>query len=280
MTFHHTRLTVLLCTMVILTWLVSAAGTGQDSMQDDEPVGAEVDRSVLARRPSVVDPRMPGADDYMTAWEYYEQDALARIDAAPAWPTDKRLTEREWQMAIRVALMLQDSDPCAVQAALVAYMLTMGHYEPRSDYAKHWRRNRPAADGKGMGAAREWRDWETRPMVLLRIMFDIPPEARPVMDAGDPQYDPLQPGGCGGFPSHPIEGDDREYRYLISAPIRWTEDGPELIALYGFGAAGGGGTRKSYQPHIEYRWFLHHYPFREGLEKYLDDPESRLMPLR
>jgi hypothetical protein len=149
------------------------------------------------------------------------------------------MTESEWKSVVRVALALQRTDPEIVERALIVYMIIETFYRQ---------------SGSRIGA------W-TKPMLILRVMFDIPDD--PVIF--DPVMPELRVAPCGGF-SYILTTGEIEKGPSLALPVLWTDSGPSLRALR---PQIGGGTR-TYQPQVEYRYFLTHFRYREDLQSLVD----------
>jgi hypothetical protein len=175
-------------------------------------------------------------------WQQYW--VLARImHTAASWPGDRDLTKMEWQSVLRVALALQRTDPSIIEKALLVYVVT-----------ETWCPPRPTED-----VVESW----TKPILLLRVMFDIPEDAWRADDVVPDLY--LAP--CGGLPYEPADKVASLTPHL-SLPVKWSEQGPVLLArrrhveaIFGHG----------YQAHLEFRAMLSRFPYRQGLERYVNE---------
>lgn len=220
--------------------------------------------------PCVISPHISG-------WEEYDY-ALSDIDSAPEWPSERQLTREEWRFLIALAVMFQKSNPHAVETAIICYMITIDSYVPKERHGKHWR-ERPSAIAKRKSTRERFPGYHgTNLMLVLRLMFEIPEDDVPVNKFGEDGFDYYQAYACGGMPSHAtVKGGSTAKNR--AAPIHWSNEGPTLTAFYGFGAGGGGLGAGSYDPHWEYRYFLKHYPYRKGLERFLAGPDDHPTPL-
>lgn len=54
----------------------------------------------------------------------------------------------------------------------------------------------------------------------------------------------------------------------LALPIAWTADGPMIVA---HPLRGAGERRMPYQPQEEYRYFLAHFPYRQGLDDLVEE---------
>ena len=161
-----------------------------------------------------------------------EPEEIARIIAnLPCWPTDRDLTNEEWRLYLMTAIALQKTPPDTVREAMRTYRTFMQRYRE---------------------------GWTIQPVILLRVMFDIPEDFKLR------RYPPgVRPSG--GTPGWPVDSDSP--RYNLVAPVRWTPEGPTLSA---------------YMPEIvqmsldlsipvyEYEYFQRHFKQREGLGDLVD----------
>ncbi len=227
-----TNLIPLLC--IGLVALLAAVWTTTSATPPDTVSGAFIRAALGAATPSheAIEDQLPP--------DWGSCAAVARvIKTAAAWPEGRLMTEDEWQSVMRVALALQRTDPELVERALIVYMVIETHYPD------------------GGGRLEAW----LKPMLILRVMFDIPedPWKFDVNKLG------LEALPCGGFP-YRMREQDAGSPPTVGLPIAWSENGPRLRALR---PRIGGGTRM-YQPQREYRSLLSRYPYREGLQEYVD----------
>jgi hypothetical protein len=173
-------------------------------------------------------------------WERYSKLASI-IESSVPWTSIGPTSKRQWEAVLRAALALQKAAPEDVEVALLVYMCK-------------------AADGRSDPIARA--DSWSRPMLMLRVMFDIP-ESGP----GSLPVPRNAVGICGGLP---YERPTEPLQPSLSWPIRWTPSGPELVVFRSDKSRGKRGHPTSYQPHLEYRYFRSHFPPREGLQTLID----------
>lgn len=223
----------------VLPWMgllfiitIVVGGAPADIPQDE--IKPDVDRRGL-------DEQGTTAREYRAGlpWQAYD-DLAAIIGSSSALPADRQLTENEWKRMVRVAVALQNADPEVVERTLIVYMIVQ---------------RRMNAFGTTLAV-------RSKPMLLLRIMFDIPEDEPWEFPLGASRINP-----CGGLPYRLVD-DGAQAEISLSLPIKWDEEGPSLTALLRTDVP----SRKSiYQPHDEYRYFLAHYPYRRGLEQWLGE---------
>ena len=181
-----------------------------------------------------------GAEEWrqQLGWNDHREMAWL-VQMTSGWPTDRMLTDKEWDRSIRIAGVLQQVAPKDLEAVLILYLC-----------------NTPLGSLDYFEYEAEFR---SRPFMLLRVMFDLPDSAEALRDArretGLPSWIP---------PFTSVNPRERE-NWSLSAPIRWSDSGPTLWAWRSIKHEPGSGdiNLRHYQPHLEYRYFQSHFPFRD-----------------
>ena len=174
-------------------------------------------------------------------------DDLARlvslITALPGWTDRGPDTTDEWQSILHAAAILQLLDPRDVGQVMQRYAAQLPSLPP------------PHISGSP--------DPRTKPLLLLRVMFDIPTKAAP-SNLGSKAWGP-----AGWFMYQSVPGAPRGSE--VALPVAWTAAGPELVAtrmFRGFGASGW----SEYNAAEEFRLFRSHFKYRQDIESFLSSP--------
>ena len=214
--------------LVVLLWCVCSCSS------PPRPGSVETPREVK----SAVRHKRENRTDLIHGYHWQTIEMIAEIiGTAAAWTATGPATDDEWRSIVRVALALQKTSPKLVEQALAAHMIL----------------------DKG-------RQGSTRPMLILRVMFDLPED-----ELSQAEWIALGAHSsvhlCGGIPPTPIPGGPL-FRRSLAAPLTWTADGPRLTAIHMTSSYYSSGP--GYQPQLEYRYFLEHFPFRQGLNEFVD----------
>jgi len=182
-------------------------------------------------------PASPQQDTLMTV-ELCESlaDELSRL---PAWTETSPKTVEDWSALAVFARTLQQLPPSDVRAVLFAYMVKY----KANDYAKAV-------------------DVATRPMLVLRLMFDIPQDAPMALAfaEGEPLADLMR--AAGRIPNE--DGTDD----TISAPLTWRDGRPRVMGVprASIPPQTINARPVEYQPQKEYEFFRAKYAKRTNLE--------------
>lgn len=156
----------------------------------------------------------------------YPLEVNRLIYSLPGWERAS-FTDEQWQSYIHAAELLQRAKPTTVERAL-------------KDYVIHFM----TAFEEGVDGIYEL----SKPFILLRVMFDLPQT---------PETSRMHENSPGtGFATRPINVESENLADTTSYPLRWKEDGPELLAEP---AGYNGGP---YPAAGEYRYFLKHFRYR------------------
>lgn len=185
-------------------------------------------------------------------WEEYRQLASLIADL-PAW-TDTGPSERaEWQAIIRLAAAFQQLPPEDVSRTLVVYMNQF----------------------PGLGLGEPVKHPYTKPLLLLRVMFEIPSDVDRESLQAEMNRSQVYVAGLFGWDAAGAEGLEAGVHQdspALALPVIWhADDGPRLSAFRKTKPpliAGGMGT---YQPHREFEFFQARFAYRPDLERYLEE---------
>lgn len=185
------------------------------------------------------------------SWEHIVSIADHLKKACP-WSDTRPSTPEDWVSIVEAAIVLQREDPLVVYAALVVYM---------QDATK---------EGHRAGFMGRFDSW-SKPMIVLRVMFDIPLEDGPRPFSSDEIVERIgRPSPCGGLP--PMRDGDARGLSSYGSPVIWSPDGPTVSA---YRAKGFMSTGPAPQPQSDYLFFLQHYGHRSGLREWLDSAKAR-----
>ncbi|MGI9014740.1 MAG: hypothetical protein ACR2GY_10900 [Phycisphaerales bacterium] len=179
------------------------------------------------------------------------QSLVEAIELMPAW--DKvQMTEDEQERSIRIAYNFQHVDPKRVSDALIMYMgrIPLLHMSSEED-------------------AR----YQSKPMILLRILFNLP--AEPLSEVEYNTLTRTDLGGPGGFkPGYYAaslgfpEGEPiwRTWWY----PITWEDDRPQFHEGPRYPIAGQN-LATSYHPHLQFEYMREHFDYRDLKELFTEE---------
>ena len=175
-------------------------------------------------------------------WEQ-SYDLAERIQGLSSWTSDGRPRDGDWNAILSLAWTLQGLHDADVQAVLVVFMINS-------------QRDNPG----------DWQAW-SKPMLLLRVMFDIPDEPQPAQQVSDVLYRDSGATICAGIPYRGCGATDRTPLATFSLPLTWNGNGPSLAACP---YPAFSWTGPSYQPQQEFAYFRKHFKYRPGLKELLD----------
>ena len=155
-----------------------------------------------------------------------------RIESLPAWPYDRQFSEEEWESFYKAARAFQALNADDLEKALLAYMILVHDDRPT-------------------------RIAFSRPMLLLRVMFEIPTNAV--------REWPARVRACGALPYKPRVAVDIRH---IAEPIRWDTEPPHFSVQLSDEPIIGSGP--PYDPLGEARYFRTHFSFRDLSERAKD----------
>lgn len=182
----------------------------------------------------------------MLKWQDYKSLASLIADL-PAWTESGPTSQKEWERIERLAMVLQMLDPRDVQMVLVLYMSSLPQLPPITEDP----------------------DPRTKPVLLLRVMFEIP-EIDVSLDNQLQDLKALNVHVAGGFIYKPLD-KQTELVATLALPISWNESGPSLIAFRQWKGIGYTGPYDHmYQPHTEFAYFQTNFPYRQGLSELVD----------
>ncbi len=136
------------------------------------------------------------------------------------WPSEGDFDAEDWQSYLRAARRFQAADPSHVAAVLEAFVEEALEEEYRGCES------------------------ESKPFLLLRVMFDLPREAPAALG--------FSFKGWSNWPEPDSRGN-----LSLSWPVAWSEAGPRLAARYR------GSMGKPYAAAAEFRFLRARFPMRE-----------------
>lgn len=189
-------------------------------------------------------------DDEPLMWSDYD-DIAALIYALPGWTKDGP-TDDEWLPIMRLAHAMQKLSPEDIERVLITYM------------SKHLDR----------GEARvEVPHAHTKPLLLLKVMLDLPDDPLTDAERGQLAHDHQISTLANVFAPSVPPGEEWP-PFTLSMPVGWNEDGPFLTVGGQRSSGGTGSARRNYQPHLEFRYFLKTYGYRKNLAEFITHPED------
>ena len=165
--------------------------------------------------------------------DWHGYDHLAQIiEACPPWKAT--MSEDDWKAYLRTAIAFQKLDDEDVHTAIIVFMLSH-----KNDQLK------------------AMLDASSKPMLLLRVMFELPEDQERQKDA--PIYI------AGGLPMK-LSGPNTVQSF--SVPVSWMGGKPQLNAIP---VEVGGHRGMWYQPQHEFGFFRAFYKYRSNLESVLGE---------
>ena len=165
---------------------------------------------------------------------------VSLITELPGWTDRGPDTADEWQSILRAAAILQLLNPRDVEQSMQGYEAQLPVLPPPHTSASP--------------------DPRTKPLLLIRVMFDIPTNAVP------PNLGSKAWGPAGWFVYESVPDAPRVSE--IALPVAWTAAGPELVATRMFSGFGTSGWSE-YNAAEEFRLFRAHFKYRQDLESFL-----------
>lgn len=181
---------------------------------------------------------------------------IRALKAIPDWD-ESLLASPANRQALAVAVRLfRDADPNCAEAAIAAFDGYNNYIDRREKTGREIERE------------------NYRPIILLRLLFDLPSREMTPADRRQRTQDRMD----GKITYWTIAGvvpmrsmDDRpDVPQSLSMPFAWDDAKPSLVALP---RPVGGGTGVAYEPAKEYRYFLSTYPMRQSIDWDLDEGE-------
>lgn len=216
---------------VFLAWLAFDI-TQSPTTMSNVPGGSSVPKG-LSYSSQPAPPSSP-----MLTWQDYGRIA-SLIEDLPPWTDNGPHTATEWNDVTCLAIAMQTLDPADIERALLVYMSSL--------------------DLENVTILPD-PDPRTKPLLLLRVMFDLP--EREPFDQGAALAWHVQLAG--GYAYRTI---DTQISKSYAFPVSWTSTGPSLVA-FRMNLAGYSGPGVLYQPHNEFRFFRTNFRYRQGLAKF------------
>lgn len=177
---------------------------------------------------------------------YVTQTTIDEIEGLAPWPSSGDFTPRQWYKYCSMAESLSARDAQDVVALFVAYMILIDQPERGQAAPVPVARDGEAVDRPSTTYRRDLA--AAKLMILLRLMFEIPADARSVAeDDGTPYLWP-----AGGFPIDVRPDASPQTAFYVATPVGWRDGRPALSANFHELHPGEMVFVKAYRPELEY----------------------------